>query len=396
MHRSIMVTTEKGRLVIVKSAPLDAADALRAEGERLRRAAHPGVAELISSGPHGDRWELRTVHAGRPLSALRAIEPQHAAVIVAGVAATLADLHQAGIAHGRIDASHVVIGSNARPVLCGLGDGSSSATPAADVAALGELLTEMLERDEPGEPFPARRWRRHREAAGWERRALLTVADRACAEPPTCRPSARRLATDVAAAVAVTRGGVEAHRRRPQHRAPIEADGRPDVGATLPTSARLRSVRSLVVVAVIGVVAGALAFADDVARRGDPSRPPAIANGAAAPVGRSASSRTGSTTPDATIEIDQRTYRVGQRGDELLVADWDCDGVQTPALLRPATGEVFVFPRLAEDAALSVEPSLIVSGADALISRGSSGGCPDLAVRVRDGSVVPVLEAGSP
>ena len=27
----------------------------------------------------------------------------------------------------------------------------------------------------------------------------------------------------------------------------------------------------------------------------------------------------------------------------MTVGDWDCDGVHTAALLRPATGEVFVF-----------------------------------------------------
>lgn len=42
---------------------------------------------------------------------------------------------------------------------------------------------------------------------------------------------------------------------------------------------------------------------------------------------------------------DGSRYRVGEPGDVLLEGDWDCDGRPTPALYRPATGEVFTFPR---------------------------------------------------
>src|SRR4029450_12436128 len=37
-------------------------------------------------------------------------------------------------------------------------------------------------------------------------------------------------------------------------------------------------------------------------------------------------------------------WTLGEPGDVIAVGDWDCDGRAAPALLRPATGDVFVFP----------------------------------------------------
>lgn len=39
----------------------------------------------------------------------------------------------------------------------------------------------------------------------------------------------------------------------------------------------------------------------------------------------------------------QRTYRIGRPGDVLVVGDWDCDGIGTPGLYRPATGEALEY-----------------------------------------------------
>jgi hypothetical protein len=96
----------------------------------------------------------------------------------------------------------------------------------------------------------------------------------------------------------------------------------------------------------------------------------------------------------AVLQAEGRRYRVGQAGDEVLVDDWDCDGTPTPALLRPSTGEVYLFPRWIESATLAVEPIATVPGAAALVSEPLGDGCADLAVRRRDGAVVPVSEAG--
>jgi serine/threonine protein kinase len=42
------------------------------------------------------------------------------------------------------------------------------------------------------------------------------------------------------------------------------------------------------------------------------------------------------------------TYELGQPGDALLLGDWNCDRIDTPALYRPSTGEVFLFNQWTE------------------------------------------------
>lgn len=51
---------------------------------------------------------------------------------------------------------------------------------------------------------------------------------------------------------------------------------------------------------------------------------------------------------DGVVTTPQHRYVVGSPGDDVVVADWDCDGRATPALLRASTGEVFLFPGWAE------------------------------------------------
>lgn len=38
-----------------------------------------------------------------------------------------------------------------------------------------------------------------------------------------------------------------------------------------------------------------------------------------------------------------RTYRLGRPGDVVVVGDWDCDGIATPGLYRPSTGEALQY-----------------------------------------------------
>ena len=43
------------------------------------------------------------------------------------------------------------------------------------------------------------------------------------------------------------------------------------------------------------------------------------------------------------VSAGEATWELGQPGDIVAVGDWDCDGSASSALLRPATGDVFVF-----------------------------------------------------
>jgi eukaryotic-like serine/threonine-protein kinase len=511
---TVEVTVELDRgspLVTKRAASTDGARALQAEAERLRAAAHPGVVELVESGPDGDGWVLRLVHGGPTLGADRHLSVERAAALVAAIAETVADLHDIGVVHGRITPAHVVVGPRGRPRLCGLGTGTgpddTTPTPADDVAALGRLLAHLVGVDGEAEPIPERRWGRHR-WVGVTRRSLLTLADQACADVPTRRPSARRLAQAIVEAVPEARLGplegaeppvapdptsvsIRARpdpRQRlhallvagcepqdPDHAAPGPAGGpapgRRGPGADLPpttasptrvgapavlhrgahrgTPARpwLRSPGGITSAAAVGALvllsaglyhldratpASAPVAADATAPaaedgagasgQGDPARdapaprlPPAdLPSPAIVAPGSSTDSTTwptpepalrpgcppaegpdldGDGCPDpvridgAQVVVGDRRFAAGDPGDVVVVGDWTCDGIATPAVLRPVTGEVFVFPAWpapGEDVVVGV--THVVAGAASLHVRAGTDGCSVLEAETADGT----------
>jgi hypothetical protein len=230
---NVTVDLDGGTLVAVKTATGAAAERLRHEAERLEAARHPGVVDLVTwgdlelattGGPAEAACEMRTVHAGDPLTRWTGSLADVAGV-AAAVAATLADLHDTGIVHGRLDASHVLLGDGSRPRLCGW-SGPAGATPADDVAAWGRLVDELVERV----PSP-RGLRGGGRGTGRARRGLLALTDSACDPIPTRRPSARALADEVMAAVpgATLPGGGRGTRRRQ-----AVVDGRAETAETRP------------------------------------------------------------------------------------------------------------------------------------------------------------------
>lgn len=170
--------------------------ALAREADRLERAAHPGVVVIIDRAE--DHLDLRW--AGGHTLATQRPEASAVAATFASIAATVADLHQMGIVHGRLRAEHVVIDGDGRARLCGLAApaaGQPEPTSADDVAAIGQLLAESAGNETEVEPIPDRRWRRTR-WSGYHRRSLLTLADHASHPDPAVRPTARALAASLA------------------------------------------------------------------------------------------------------------------------------------------------------------------------------------------------------
>jgi serine/threonine protein kinase len=169
----------------------DETDAARLEHEAavLRLAAHPGLVELVAcERDETGAVTLATEFVGlHSLDTIGAVTVQRAASIVATVASTLADLHDAGIVHGRVEPSHILVGASGQPKLCGLGasvtDGSLS--PTVDVAGAGAVLRGLLSHTHDES------WSRYR------RRALLTIATQAADLEPGRRPPARRLAASI-------------------------------------------------------------------------------------------------------------------------------------------------------------------------------------------------------
>jgi hypothetical protein len=192
MSMQVTVTLDGDSLVAVKRATSDSVERLRAEAFRLRRAGHPGVVAVVGQGPVPGGEELRLRYAGEPLDGWQGTLAEVAG-LGAAVAATLADLHDLGLVHGRVDTSHVLVGPDGRPRLCGLSD-PGAATAADDVLAVGQLVEALAERVAEARRGPFGR-------PGADRRALARVAARATDPEPSRRPSARTLSTSMLAAV---------------------------------------------------------------------------------------------------------------------------------------------------------------------------------------------------
>jgi hypothetical protein len=197
-----VVEGDEGPMVLKTATTVEGAERLRREADRLERAAHPGVVALVERRDDPEpslvlAWAgARTLETARPPTAT-------AAALLASVAATVADLHGLGIVHGRLDPSHVVLGRDGRPRICGLAGpepGDHEPGPADDVAALGALIDAVVGDADDLEPIPDSRWAR-RPWSGYDRRALLTLADQATDPDEARRPTARTLAQSLADAV---------------------------------------------------------------------------------------------------------------------------------------------------------------------------------------------------
>jgi tRNA A-37 threonylcarbamoyl transferase component Bud32 len=507
----IAVRTERGPqcLEVVKAAGSEADQArLAHEAEVLRRAAHPGVVELLDATPTA----LHLRHSGTALARLGPLPPDNVAAVVRSVAETVAVLHQLNIAHRRITAEHVVIGERGRPRLCGFGSAGDSGPDdrADDVASLGRMLDELLDVAKDSLWTPAHRGLRQ---AGRRRRAMAAFRAAAAAaqrDDPGQRPTARQFASSLLDAfpdLVLPEADAEQARALPATLDPTAdigwtdqdlsflsiqdeseeewvtgqtpvIDGKAEVvvpsgkewedfvldryddepategsdeaapavedvtAAAAPSEPVAPRVgpepitiragiadrharpaggrRALVAVAagvlVIGAVAGSV-IAQAVRPFGsaDPSGPSTatLMSESDQPAPEVAVPPThpstcvvpdvpgpdvdGDSCPDP-VELEDRvaivgTVRVelGQPGDEVALADSDCDGVATPAVLRPDTGEVFVFPEWDLDEPTEVGAATVVPGADRITA--GDGECPAVIVTGDDG--VRAVVAGS-
>ena len=80
-------------------------------------------------------------------------------------------------------------------------------------------------------------------------------------------------------------------------------------------------------------------------------------------------------------------YEVGVLGDQIVVADWTCTGEPSAVLLRPSTGEVFLFASLPAAAeTLTGRRLATVPDATELITTATDRACPEVAVKNRGGT----------
>jgi hypothetical protein len=400
------------------------------EIEILQAVRHPGVVELlgVEDGPDGP--VLLTAPADVPtLARLPGITLEEVAGVVAAVASTVADLHDLGLVHGGLTADQVLVGEDGRPVLRGFGHGgrigepatgpgSGEAVPldpATDVFALGALIRAFAEG-----AGDARNDRGRRGTA----EALLSLADRATAPDPRLRLSARALADAVRHAVPDARLP-----RRPTADPAAVAEAPPAESGLrlrrpLVTPARAnRRPWVLVGTAMVAVAAVGLALLTT-GRPVPPASPePAAPVATSAPLAASTTAPTRrepvTTAPargcpevtaglsadtngdgcpealrwaDGIVEVGGERWSVGLPGDLVVTGDWACRGMSTLALLRPGTGDVFVFDGWASPGHdVAATPLARVDGAFGLRpSDLDADGCPELLVERTGGPPVQV------
>ncbi|MEY2567135.1 MAG: eukaryotic-like serine/threonine-protein kinase [Actinomycetota bacterium] len=354
-----------------KTAVGDAAVAqLQAEAAVLDAMRHPGVVELVGVDTSEGLGELSTVWVEGPtMDRPGPMGPEEVAGVAAALAATLADLHAAGLVHGAVEPSHVILSPDG-PVLCGFGQAGPpgpSRQPDGDVVALAELVLTLV-REGP----------------------VAAVAQRLMDAPGSAAEAASEFRDAVRGA---TLPGGPA------------AAGETRLGELLRPAGSTRQRRVVPIVGAVAVVVAA-GIALVVARGAADAVPVTVAPS------RSVSEPRPTTTtmpapvptqlwprgPAPTIVVGNRRFEVGGPGD-IAIGSWGCDAAApVAAVLRPGTGEVFVFARPATAGQDIVgERVATVVGATSLVAADLDGDrCTDLAVTRTDGEPVAVhLERAS-
>ena len=330
-QRKVDIRAVGGRLVAVKSAGTEfEVAALAHEADLLRRSAHPGVVGVVSFTSTLDRAELVLTAPSEYTVAERLPESINACLdFVAAIADIVADLHAIGVAHGAIRPDHVLVAENNQPVLCGFGCAQSVVDPqlfAADVVAIGELLA-WLARRMPSDARAARR---------------VSAAVACCREPDM---TARALGF----AMVDGAHGAKGRRTGSAHKSGLSA-----------------------LIALGAIATAAALFADS----GAPS------SGSPTTAGASATTRSPEGLDPPRIAVRGASYRVGESGD--LAFFVPCEGTDRVVVIRPATGDLFVFDRFADAGApLTAQSVGRVEGALEILA-GESGSCSELAVATDD------------
>lgn len=296
--------------------------------------------------------------------------------------------------------------------------------PASDVLALGALLDALLDATAPANAGRA------------DVDALRAVASRTMAPAPDLRPSARSVAEAVRHAAPSARLPSPPSLGSGDDRAPRSTDAlkplragsalqglRRGRGANhLPIGRRRHRPKAAVLVGAVlaAVVLGALVVRAATGGSGRsrpqvgsaapasrpttlpppdtalvattlPSPPTAGAlppPGCPAVAGLLAADTDGDGCAEAlrweagVVAAGDRRWSVGQAGDVAVTGDWTCAGVATLAVLRPGTGQVFVFDRwAARGEELAAPQAARVEGAFALrTAELDADACPDLVV----------------
>jgi hypothetical protein len=305
--------------------------------------------------------------------------------VIAGVGAALAtilaDLHDIGVSHGGIEASHVLLDNEGRPVLCSFGQAQRHLAPESaarrrqeDVRALARLILDCCPDGAPKRTVRALRLaagpgRRHSvRDARWLARQLISTVPRACLSVSGGEQASVETMTPDASAGTT----IPAERGPSRLRQPGRARQR--------IAVRPRSRRQVLL--CVGAIGGGAALVGTWVSGRDhvsaaTSRPSAIPCPA---VDRGCGPL---ALVNGTVVTAVGRYRLSPAGDVVVVGRWAC-GSALPAVLNPTTGEVWTFaawpaPRRPEAGQLAAR---VPSGASLRVQPGPSG-CDRLFVERR-------------
>ncbi len=422
------VDTEPEAAHHVKRGTGAGARRIRREAETARRVAGPSVIRLVDL--HDDP-ALDTVVAtyavvpGGAVSNWRPADVSQVAALFAAAAQALHELHGCGVAHGAIDADHILIDEHGRPVLCGLADARavSPVEVAADLRALASTLLVVIDNIRSANAGWAHRLSRPGRAEHQLRSLAGGVVDRretdpaamvefaaalsrlgVGASPVRAASSATSAMADPSAAGTTPDGLRHLQLARPSLAEPMPATrrwrARPDPPADSPDAGPSRlGLVLLVGVAVLVGTALALVYVDGGERPvslSEPAPPAVVGEPPATPV-PAADPRTDCAgvivdevcsavvVGAGVVSVGDHRFAVGTPSDHLVVGDWDCDGIPTLAAVRPDTGEVFVFDHWSFDEPVRARSVAMLDdvGRPGVVER--NNGCHDLRVPYESG-----------
>jgi Protein kinase domain len=424
---------------------------LRREAALLTDLDHPHIVRVLEVLRDGDGIALAMQLApggslGDLLAERARLAPGEVVAVAAPVADALASAHRRGTLHGDVKPANILFTSDGEPLLSDFGvartlggrtsdqvsgtaeyvapellDGAQP-DPRADVYSLGVVCYQALAGQTPYTgPVPlavvrAAEAGRHLrlESLTHVPEALAAVVERAMERDPERRFAS---ADDLARALRTT---VPVGDIRLPGPAPGAADGGEPPGATRtfgprpprpePEAPRRIPARIPVLVAV-GLGAAGVLFLVRGPLSSDDARPDCPANDAATgPPGPGAIEVEGDPEGDGCptvgvyrpeavagsermvlsirVDGDRQRIAIGEPGDQVVLGDWDCDGVDTPALYRTRTGDVQYFdawPRVEQQRYQPDRTEPVGPGGSASLAEGDGGRCDRIEVASSEG-----------
>lgn len=298
----------------------DGIAALRKLVDILTLLAHPSVMSVESTKFEKSRAEVvLTEVTGTALAPGMDIEALFRAT--ASAAAALAHVHDHHVAVNSVNADSFIVRKDGSVVWCGFDDATTDAKPQAlkdDLRLFANYATSCVPAADP-------------------------IRDRINnVEPSALRESFVRILQQAAD------GDIDPRTLAEKLRHALWFDNAASAPKPVTSKRNVRMTRRSGVAVAVVVIALAIVAGTRLQSNASPSPQ-------TSPV-PSCQLRTGSTADvdddgcpdtvefkDGIITINNERYAVGEPTDEMAVGDWNCNGKTTLALLRPSTGEIFVF-----------------------------------------------------